>query len=359
MKKNLLSFVALTLFSINALFSQTSACSELFISEYVEGYGNNRALELYNPTSAAIDLSLYSVGRFNNGSTQLVGIQIPSGYSIQPYSTFVIVLDKRDAAGTGLETPIWNGYQSVAACIDSVTMMPIIDPVSGDTVQCIQYDATGSPIIGTVYTDWLDLQGKADVFLCPVYATNNAMYFNGNDAVALIKGAEVLPDGSNIIDVIGVIGTDPGESWLTSTGQFLTKDRTLVRKADIQGGTGIVAAVLQDTFEYNQWLSYGKNTFSKLGWHTCNCDPSGNQEINTIDVMIAPNPTSSIIQYAAEKQVKYISVYNTIGQIVYRSNNAINQNYGSIDVSEITNGMYFMLLEFDGNQKTIRQFIKE
>ena len=44
MKKSLL-FLA-SLFIASGLFAQ---CSELFISGYVEGYGNNRALELYNP----------------------------------------------------------------------------------------------------------------------------------------------------------------------------------------------------------------------------------------------------------------------------------------------------------------------
>ena len=35
-------------------------CSDIFISEYVEGSYNNKAIELYNPTNEAIDLSKYS-----------------------------------------------------------------------------------------------------------------------------------------------------------------------------------------------------------------------------------------------------------------------------------------------------------
>ena len=52
MKKILLS--ALCFCSGIAAFGQ---CNELFISEYVEGYGNNRALEIYNPTANPVDLS--------------------------------------------------------------------------------------------------------------------------------------------------------------------------------------------------------------------------------------------------------------------------------------------------------------
>ncbi|MGQ5523043.1 ExeM/NucH family extracellular endonuclease [Chitinimonas sp. PSY-7] len=42
---------------------------ELFFSEYLEGSSNNKALEIYNPTGAVVDLSAYSVKLYSNGST--------------------------------------------------------------------------------------------------------------------------------------------------------------------------------------------------------------------------------------------------------------------------------------------------
>lgn len=62
MKKILLP--ALLLLSAPA-FSQ---CSDLFFSEYLEGSSNNKAIEIYNPTSAAINLTDYVIYRYNNGS---------------------------------------------------------------------------------------------------------------------------------------------------------------------------------------------------------------------------------------------------------------------------------------------------
>ena len=47
----------------------TGDCENLFFSEYVEGSGSNKALEIYNPTDLDIDLSNYSIQRFNNGNT--------------------------------------------------------------------------------------------------------------------------------------------------------------------------------------------------------------------------------------------------------------------------------------------------
>ncbi len=41
---------------------------ELFISEYIEGSSSNKAVEIYNPTGADVDLSAYSVVGTNNGT---------------------------------------------------------------------------------------------------------------------------------------------------------------------------------------------------------------------------------------------------------------------------------------------------
>ena len=40
-----------------ALLANAQDCTELFISEYVEGSHNNKALEIYNPTDTDIDLN--------------------------------------------------------------------------------------------------------------------------------------------------------------------------------------------------------------------------------------------------------------------------------------------------------------
>lgn len=58
--------LALTVFAGGNMFGQ---CADLFFSEYVEGSSNNKAIEVYNPTGAAIDLADYEIHRFNNGAT--------------------------------------------------------------------------------------------------------------------------------------------------------------------------------------------------------------------------------------------------------------------------------------------------
>jgi hypothetical protein len=43
--------------------------SDLFISEYIEGSGNNKAIEIYNGTGTTVDLSDYTIYLYSNGAT--------------------------------------------------------------------------------------------------------------------------------------------------------------------------------------------------------------------------------------------------------------------------------------------------
>lgn len=56
----------------------------LIISEYVEGSGNNKYIELYNGSAANIDLSFYQLHLFNNGSGTVSTIGTPAMTGILP-----------------------------------------------------------------------------------------------------------------------------------------------------------------------------------------------------------------------------------------------------------------------------------
>ena len=47
---------------------QAQDCSELFISEYIEGSSNNKCIEIYNPTDGTVNLSSYQLAFYFNGS---------------------------------------------------------------------------------------------------------------------------------------------------------------------------------------------------------------------------------------------------------------------------------------------------
>ena len=73
--------------SANTLDS-APGCSDLFFGQYVEGTGNNKALQIYNPTAVAIDLSVYSIVESVNGGASTSSYNL-SG-TIAPQGVYVI-----------------------------------------------------------------------------------------------------------------------------------------------------------------------------------------------------------------------------------------------------------------------------
>jgi hypothetical protein len=317
MKKLLLSIV-----SIGTLSIATSQCTDIFISEYVEGSSNNKAIELYNPTSLAINLTGYELRRYSNGSsTQPPSDKIIAlGGTINAYSTYVIVIDKRNPQGTGQEAPVWD---------------------------C--------------------LQAKADTFLCPDYNINNVMYFNGNDALALLNG-------STLIDFFGVLGQDPsGGAWPDSnTTDGLTADHSLIRKETIQQGIATPPTTLTSGIDFDprlEWYDAGKNRFQNLGSHDCGClnanitvidtnygcPATGIKEVEEINFSIFPNPSNTgSINIVSEKSPVNIRIFNALGSVIYNEKSNRN-NIQSLNTSDWTKGLYFISLRFENGTESTKK----
>lgn len=62
----------------------------VFFSEYVEGTGSNKALEVFNSGATAVDLTGFEVRVFANGSPTATGTLALTGRSVDPGGTLVI-----------------------------------------------------------------------------------------------------------------------------------------------------------------------------------------------------------------------------------------------------------------------------
>lgn len=77
--------------------AQPVGCSEPFISEYIEGSGNNKAIEIYNPSATTINLSQYAIHNYANGATSPSYTLSLSG-TLAPYSVYVVADPSSNAA---------------------------------------------------------------------------------------------------------------------------------------------------------------------------------------------------------------------------------------------------------------------
>ncbi len=302
----------------------------MFISEYVEGWSNNKALEIYNTTDQPIDLSEYFVARYSNGSTshtssQTTSIGIELIGTLAPYTTHVGVIDKRDPNGQGQEAPVWD-----------------------------------------------DLQAVADEFYCPVYGDSYAFYFNGNDALILYKGDINDIPNATVVDVFGKVGEDPGsgDGWSTDfpynngAGVIVSADHSLIRKSTVLAGqTNPIPSFFDPLAEYdsvppvidvNGTL---EGNWSTLGSHDCDCESlSLEEEATPAKVSVSPNPSQGVFTVNNINNYTSIEVINSLGQEVYTAENN-GQAAVSIDLSN-RHGVYFVKLSGNGATVTRRVIIK-
>lgn len=305
MKRVLLACGA-SLFAFGAI-AQQADCSDIFISEYVEGTQNNKAIELYNPTNQPINLGAgnYKMGRDRDGAGN--PMLLPITGIIEPYGTRVFVLDKRNPNGTGNEVPVAD-----------------------------------------------ELQAVADTFLNPVYVQSfSPMYFNGDDAFVLIKGT------ATILDIIGKIGEDPGGGWWEPGDPntvWWTEDNTLIRKPAVKNGVLSNPGVFDPSL---QWDSLPANTFSNLGVHTCDCQiPDGVNERELTELTVFPNPIAhGELAIRANKEISGYAVYSSTGSLVARQEELGQVRFYSIRLPEATAGVYLMEVWFADGSRIHRKLL--
>jgi uncharacterized protein len=79
----------------------SAGTADLFFSEYIEGSSNNKALEIYNPTTATVSLSSYVVKLYGNGTTTAGNVFTLTG-TLSPGGVVVVV---NNGATTSFQIP--------------------------------------------------------------------------------------------------------------------------------------------------------------------------------------------------------------------------------------------------------------
>ncbi|GAB7041871.1 MULTISPECIES: lamin tail domain-containing protein [Catenuloplanes] len=167
----------------------TAASPDLFISEYIEGSGNNKAVEIFNGTGATVDLSAYALRLYFNGGT-------------------------------------------------SFSSVPLTGSVADGDVFVLAHASANAAILAV-----------AD-------QTSSASFYNGDDALVLVKG-------TGVVDSLGQVGVDPGTEW--GTGLTGTADNTLRRLPAVTAGDTVV----DDAFDpAERWAGFATDTVDGLGFHT-------------------------------------------------------------------------------------------
>lgn len=293
--------LAIVLMAGQSLWAQ--GCTELFISEYCEGSGNNKGFEIYNPTANPIDLGPYVLERWSNGAqaasdeNNLVG-------TIPAYGTWVVVNGQTEDVDLG-------GGQ----------ISPAVDPAM------------------QAYADQLDNPYPAPTFM------------NGDDALVFTKNGTP-------VDVFGKPGEDPGTAWTdneaagyTSSdgGTWLTANHTLRRKFNITAGVTVPPVAF---YALAEWDSLPNNTWDGLGSHACACDPNAVEEVQIpVQFGLYPNPVNEgSFNVNSNLAILSIDIYDQNGRLVQTLQLSPNTGNFTVLTEELEAGLYIVNAHLAGNR---------
>jgi len=357
MKKLLLITVSL-LFS-GIMFAQ----NDLFISEYVEGSGNNKCLEIYNPTDQTIDLTEYWVLRYSNGSstftsggaTNLVG-------SIEPYKTFVFVNGQTTSTPTSpacspelqaladqldheYPAPTYmNGNDAMA-----LVKTPNGDPPTNDNI--IPVDLFGQIGLGALIsaeTGWSYVKDSTLTY-------NNS---NGDPVTGQVINYIVQKNATN--------GSDYGPFWMS-----WTSNHSLIRKPEVIQGQAtnpdpFIVTMQWDTVPAVFDTATGYYTYSdiwtNLGSHACVADPNYPSAINDIDIninlTIYPNPvTEGQFTVFSDEMIKSTQVYDVMGREVYSEIFSSPKNEFNVVLGQEHQGIYLVKITLTDSRCGIQKVL--
>ena len=235
--------------------------TDLYISEYIEGSSNNKAIEIYNPTGSPVTLSgMYRVQMFFNGALTS-GLTINLTGTIAPGDVFVVtnsganefVRSQADQITT--QTNWYNGDDAVV--LQRLTAPSTFTPV--DSIGQIGFDPGTQWGAGDVSTADNTLRRKATVTAGDPIATDefdpaaewdgfDTDTFNGlgahlNEPVQAVCGAQLIvalgSGGSRVVTASDADGTVSNFSLGTISGIFPPGSITLsnITPAIVEGGT--------------------------------------------------------------------------------------------------------------------------
>jgi len=210
---------------------------------------------------------------------------------------------------------------------------------------------TGTLNPGAVYV--IANSGSIASVLAKANLTSNITFFNGDDALALF-------DGSDTLDVIGVVGQQPAATGWVIPGGGTTTNNTLVRKATVgHGNTNWAQAAAE-------WQTLGVDVFTNVGLYTSSaCIVTATTKAAPLGtgLEVYPNPTAGAFQVRVPglhgRHAAEIALYNALGQQVLTASQLLSgAESATLNVHSLPAGLYSVRVIVDGVRYTSRLAVR-
>jgi len=336
-----------------AIGSIAQGCSDLYFSEYIEGSGINKALEIYNPTNTSIDLSMYSVELYSNGSSNATGTLNLSG-NLNAGDVYVVcntspqidpaITMQKDTSST---VAGFNGDDAIAL-LNGTEKIDIIGTIGNDPGASWSVD-TGStkdftllrkPSINEGNINWI---GDGDT---------EWIAYNQDDFSSL-GSHTATACGNTTTEVVAIPMVDNDTNCIQNPTFNFSESSTgdaqpFTYNWDFGDGNSSSIANPSHTYSsagvYNVTLTVTDQSFVGISDDSTivvtveNCLSINDNTIQN-NFTVFPNPTKDgLINFSTVQNNSIITVYNIIGENVLKT----RLNGTSLDLSNLVKGTYIL-----------------
>ncbi|MBD2722304.1 endonuclease [Hymenobacter armeniacus] len=318
----------------------------------------------------AITVTVNGDATFEPNETVRLRLGTPSNATVivgQPNAHTLTILND-DAAPAG--APCTKAYfsQYVESNVGNTKVLEIYNPTltpmplngkrvvlyaNGATAPTATLNLTGTIAPGDVYV--IANTGVTDTGVAAqTDVQSNVAFFNGNDAVALF-------DGTDTLDVIGVIGQDPtGGAWTVPNGSTL--NNTLVRQPTTsQGGRW------NGPNGSSTWSAGGVDNYAGVGSYVSSACfiPTASRNVTTLRnaLEIYPNPASETVQLrlpgVPAARPATVEVLDMLGRAVRQRTAQLSANDAvSVDLRGLPAGLYAIRVSCEAVEYTGRVVVQ-
>lgn len=174
-------------------------------------------------------------------------------------------------------------YNAGASAVD-LSLYRLVRANNGGTTLSDSLELAGNLPAGEVYVV-ANASAVAQI-LDVADTTHSITYYNGDDFIGL---QEYSGGTWTTVDVIGVLGEDPGSGWDVAGTTGATGEHTLVRKETITDGNTDWESSAGTNADDSEWEVYPQDTFEYLGVHPGSTGPQTPTEYTIAEIQVTPD----------------------------------------------------------------------
>lgn len=363
--KNILPIFALFMFFSANVEAQCTGTNPI-ISQVAEGSSNNKTVEIYNPSNSTLDLSGFVLERVANGNGAGSGSNISLSGMLASGGVFVI-------SNPSAESAILNISDQTSGTISHNGNDSYILKTTGGVTIDSYGDANSSSSFGSNMNMQRVLSGACPYDTDPEDAFDASAYVSSSYTTGLPPGLGDAIGGLPVQLVSfrsDLAGSKVSLTWETASEQnndyfSIEHSNNGIDYKEIgqTKGNGTTAAAQNYSFVHanpTQGINYYRlkqidfdGTYAYSGVQVIEIKKEGN-------IRVFPSQVFEIINIdlaTVTKEEIIIGVFNLMGKMVTSKVLAAETTQTQLNVSNLTNGHYFIQVQI-GNEKYTERFVK-